>query len=573
MATQQVKLRQKAERARCLEAILASTAKKKIIVAGPGTGKTFTFGKVFESRAGGNNLAMTFIRKLVGEMERSLGSNAEVKTFHAYCKKILHAQNGKVEIAPFLTHLIGRDAELLGMELSGFDAKFQTLEENAPEVAFHLKRGDYYEAVGFDDSVFRLYKALQNDPDVLPPFDQIVIDEFQDFHQLEVAFIDELSKKGDILIVGDDDQAIYDGRNASPNHLRERHRSTDFAKFHLPFCSRCPEVIVTATNCLIRRAQEEGHLIDRIAKPYECYFEDKEADSAKYSKIVYATCTTAPVLATYVQHEISKIDPQDIAESHLQGKEYPTVLIIGTKQYLQVVSKSLKKAGMAFTYTPGQEIGYGLIDAYEWLLRDPNANLGWRILVELFCDEEQQKRIVKASDNGVAIVTLLDPHLVANHLRGVELVRAIRTEEQQLSAVMDELKQILGTNYDHVALHFSPKQDEEPEAIDTTKPTILLTSFMGCKGLSAGHVFVVGVHNGSIPRHPDAITDVEVSQLIVALTRTRKQCRIVSNDWLVAPVDKDQKPIPKFHKSTLVSWIPSDLVENRGKLTAKSVKS
>ncbi|MEK7362051.1 MAG: UvrD-helicase domain-containing protein, partial [Pseudomonadota bacterium] len=225
MPTDQIKAQQKQRRAQCLQAILGSKTKRKLIVAGAGTGKTFTFGKVLEGKAGGNNLALTFIRKLAAEMETALGENAEAKTFHRYCKRILHTQNGKVEIAPFLTKIIEKDAELLGKELSDFDAKFQTLDEASPEVGFHIKRGDYYDAVGFDDSVYRLYKLIQNDPDVLPPFDQIVIDEFQDFNPMEVAFIGELSKKGDILIVGDDDQAVYDNRNASPNHLREIYKS------------------------------------------------------------------------------------------------------------------------------------------------------------------------------------------------------------------------------------------------------------------------------------------------------------------------------------------------------------
>ncbi len=156
-----------------------------------------------------------------------------------------------------------------------------------------------------------------------------MIDEFQDFNLLEVAFINELSKKGDILIVGDDDQAVYDNRNASPNHLRGIYKSPDFDKFTLPFCSRCPQAIVSATNNIIDRAQKANHFKNRIPKDYECYLEDKEADSIKYPKIILANCTTAAVIPKYVQNEIQKIDLKDITESHTEGKEYPTVLVVG----------------------------------------------------------------------------------------------------------------------------------------------------------------------------------------------------------------------------------------------------
>ena len=154
--------------------------------------------------------------------------------------------------------------------------------------------------VGFDDSVYRLNRELKANPSILPSFDQILIDEFQDFNPLEVAFLDELGTKGNILIVGDDDQAVYDGRSASPSFLRDLYRSGTFEVFELPFCSRCPEVIVDAVNAFIERAQTDGHLKDRIAKRYECFLSDKVADSLKYPKIIVAQCTTAKVVARYI---------------------------------------------------------------------------------------------------------------------------------------------------------------------------------------------------------------------------------------------------------------------------------
>ena len=108
-------------------------------------------------------------------------------------------------------------------------------------------------------------------------------------------------------------------------------------------------------------------------------------------------------------------------------------------------------------------------------------------------------------------------------------------------------------------------------AIDKKLPTVLLTSFKGCKGLSAGHVFIVGVHDGCMPKDNRHVEDVEISQFIVALARTRKQCHVLSNDWLVAPRDK-KGWIPAFEASLFVNWIPRELVEDRGKLRAKDFK-
>jgi hypothetical protein len=41
-------------------------------------------------------------------------------------------------------------------------------------------------------------------------------------------------------------------------------------------------------------------------------------------------------------------------------------------------------------------------------------------------------------------------------------------------------------------------------------------------------VFIVGFNNGFFPRDPNAITEDEVCRLLVALSRTRVECHVVS---------------------------------------------
>jgi superfamily I DNA/RNA helicase len=276
---------------------------------------------------------------------------AEVKTFHSYCKKILHEQKGRVELRSYLTEIIQDDALLLNTQFYNFDTKFQTLEEGK-EIDFYLRRGDYYEAVGFNDSVFRLYKIFQVNHDIIPSFDNILIDEFQDFNRLEVAFIKELEEKGTIIIVGDDDQAVYDGRSSSPDFLRDLYESKRFVIFPLPFCSRSTQVIVDVTNMLVKKAISSGYFKGHIPKEYECYLPDKEVDSLKYPKIVTSQLKTIKSIPKYIKKEILNISPEDIAESYVEGKEYPTVLIIGQRHYLAEIEKQLKKDFTQVYYSP-----------------------------------------------------------------------------------------------------------------------------------------------------------------------------------------------------------------------------
>ena len=57
---------------------------------------------------------------------------------------------------------------------------------------------------------------------------------------------------------------------------------------------------------------------------------------------------------------------------------------------------------------------------------------------------------------------------------------------------------------------------------------------MGAKGLSAEHVFVVGVNDGHIPSSSNTLSDEEISKFLVALSRTRQQCHLISYRWFVS---------------------------------------
>jgi superfamily I DNA/RNA helicase len=99
----------------------------------------------------------------------------------------------------------------------------------------------------------------------------------------------------------------------------------------------------------------------------------------------------------------------------------------------------------------------------------------------------------------------------------------------------------------------------EPEAaevqgqvFDKARPRIKLTSFEGSKGLSAQHVFIVGLHNGELPRNPAQIEDLEICKFIVALTRTRKQCHVM---WTTRFSGQPKQP------SIFLNWLDATTTE------------
>ncbi|MFV2044928.1 MAG: UvrD-helicase domain-containing protein [Anaerolineales bacterium] len=540
--------------------MLDSPSRRKLIVAGPGTGKTFTFGRLLEKNGGGENLALTFIRKLVRDMEDELEGIAEAKTFHAYCKKLLHEKYGGVELFPALTQVVEEDAELLDRHLSHFANAFQNLDEEAEELSFYLRRGDYYRAVSFDDSVYRVLAVVREDKDFLPRYDQIVIDEFQDFNPLEVAFINELEQRGPILIVGDDDQAVYRLRNSSPDHLRDKFSSGSYDIYELPFCTRCPRVVVEATTAFISSIMEAGAFESRIDRPFVPYLEGKEYENERYPEIITATTSNILCSAKLVRLAIEKIPAEDIAEAH--NENYPCVLIVGLRQYLNPLKKELTKHYSNVAFRQTKRVPYSLVDGYKLLLRDHHSNLGWRLLAGLELPKGNLKELVESSQDLSPMEEQLPKEFVERHKAIIDILDEPNLDDSG----RNDLEGLLGVEAALVVGHFFPPEDQDEGELDLTKPSILLSSFEGCKGLSAGHVFVVGFNNGIMPRIDDnEIHDIEISKFIVAMTRTRKLLYLVSNRWNYAPRGD------AFRPSEFIDYLPKESLLAAGYLRSPDV--
>ncbi|MEX0981362.1 MAG: ATP-dependent helicase [Bacteroidales bacterium] len=559
---------QSEERQRYLDLILESDSVKQLIVAGPGTGKTYTFKQLLKSLGPGNYLVLSFIRKLVDDIAFEMGDMAEVKTFHAFCKRILHEQQGKVDIYPKLPEIIQDDATLLNYDYSDFETKFRNLEEATPDIAFFLARGDYYKYLSFDDSVYRLYQLLKEDNSILGEYDHIIVDEYQDFNLLEVEFLKELEKTGPILIAGDDDQAIYEGRSSSPDYLRERYKSGDYDIFELPYCSRCPEVVVNATNSFIENLIAYGGLKNRLKKSYFPYTDGNEETNRLHPKIKVIEVPVISTIAKYIDKEIQKIPSGEILESNNTDSSYPTVLIIGQRHYLSELHKKLVRTYPQIEFdAKSQEDQSRILDGIKMLIRDENSNLGWRVLAEELLSRIVLKSVIIESRNLSPLRGLLEEDFLQPIVGLINLIKLVKQESREFSN--DEkrtIKEKFPSDADIIINYFSPGEEEEQAEQDPEEPTILLRTFEGSKGLSGGHVFIVGANDGSIPKFEkeDEVKDIECCKFVVALTRTRKQCHIISNRWLNSPKNSDGSWTDKFKKSTFLGMIPRECVEDSG---------
>ena len=239
-----------------------------LILAGAGSGKTSTMTRriaylVDEKGVSPYNiLAVTFTNKAAREMEERveeiLGSNSRmwIMTFHAACLRMLRMDGDRlgytnsfavydpVDQKSIVKNLL-KEYEIDEKKftpnsiLSNISkAKEQEIgprefEENAGDFRDETVAKVYggYErilsrnnAMDFDDLILNAVRLLKENPDVLEKYQErfryIMVDEYQDTNQLQYKLISLLAKKyGNICVVGDDDQCIYQWRGADIRNI------------------------------------------------------------------------------------------------------------------------------------------------------------------------------------------------------------------------------------------------------------------------------------------------------------------------------------------------------------------
>jgi ATP-dependent DNA helicase UvrD/PcrA len=559
------------ERKAATDAIATSEAPKRLVIAGPGTGKTFAFKEALEKAildAGeGKGLALTFIRNLVADLKNHLDGVAEVNTFHGYCKYLMHQHVVGLEGAdlyPLLCELLVGDLAVTGRRRTTSAEVEEHLHRLALEdglIAEVLGAADYYNAVSFPDLVYRVLEYFRENPEDVPEYPLVVVDEYQDFCALETTFIELLATKNPVLVAGDDDQALYsDLRDASPEFIRELAARDEYTRFELPYCSRCTDVVVAAVNDVIGAAVADGHLVDRLEKPFVCYLPEKHSDSETNPKLIYVNCSTAnmPYAGRYIAQQIAKIPAADIAVSRAEG--YPTALVIGPNPFLRDAFEPVKERFPRARMKVREKLVIDPLDGYLRISADERSRLGWRIVASCTPPDAWKETLKEALDRSVDLIDLLPREYVELHERIASLLASV-IDQNELSPDDEEvLCAAVDRSLEEIRRHLEldPVDDEidVEEGGDgdegSNMPDVQFTTLVGAKGLSAEHVFIVGLNNGHLPRNASAIDDDEISGFLVGLSRTRKRCHLISYRFFFNH---------GLRKSVFLDWVSKHLDE------------
>lgn len=517
------------ERSEYVDKILTSISSKRVVVAGPGTGKTYLFKEILKNK--NNALTLTFVNSLVEDLSLELYGMSEVRTLHSYARSLLAELSGvKINIFHKMSGIVEEDAKILLNSEINFDKIFHERDDENEHLEFYKKRRDYYNYYGFASVIFAIVKYLEKYREKIPVYEQILIDEFQDFNLLEVSLIDLLAEKSPILLAGDDDQALYGFKSASTQYIRERSADEmpEYESFTLPYCSRSTKVIVESVNDIIAEAKKINLLEGRIEKEYK-YFNDEKKDKicTDYPKIDYAQVFDKQI-PWFIEKKIKELVSQE--------KRNFSVLIISPykKQAHYLVKKLIAKGlqNIDFIIKDGGELN--ILDGFKLLLENKTDNLGWRIVSKFVLPPDDFISLIKESDTNPdkSISKILEKKYKDEISNILKVLKYIKDEKTVNKDNFDSAISSLSINsYDILRSFLFKKIDTDN--LRTGDPAlrkipIKATTIQSSKGLAADFVFITHFDDRYFIKNSE-ILDQDICNFLVAITRTRSKLFLISS--------------------------------------------
>ena len=278
-----------------------------LVLAGPGAGKTFVLTecviRLVEETPDDyfNVLALTFTNKAAAEMRdrvgnrlASEGQRVEVATFHSFCLGILRQHGSQIGLRTdfeLLTQDADRIAVLRDLERkNGALTSSGLTTENQSRVLGRLMRSDHAErarpmevadaprgfqrgqwvsayvdfliaenVLDFDSLLVCGLRLLRKRPAVAElirmTYPYVCVDEYQDTNEVQDRLLRLLCPPpgGNLFVVADDDQIIYEWNGASPERLAALRSDYRMKVVELPESFRCPQEVLALANRLISR--------------------------------------------------------------------------------------------------------------------------------------------------------------------------------------------------------------------------------------------------------------------------------------------------------------------------------
>ncbi len=317
------------------EEIVSNYKSPTLIIAGPGTGKTYLLAdrikRLLDKAINKNTITvLTFgvdaskhmrkeLIKTDGEFKIKSSDLPNISTMHSLCLKIvqenprsvkLFKTNLKTQEDDNIKRLMYRDAALI-LDFTENDGKeaikckqcgncIENPEEKKCKICKKyreiMSKCNY---IDFDDQILFACKILENNPDILEKYqsqaEHLLIDEYQDINAAQFRLIELLSRKSrnGIFVVGDDAQNIYAFRGTDSKFILHFNKYFPDAEISsLAYCRRCHDKIMEDAFKVLERyyinwsgKPELTYCVDSGDIPYIWQFPSESAEAEMVAKI------------------------------------------------------------------------------------------------------------------------------------------------------------------------------------------------------------------------------------------------------------------------------------------------
>jgi superfamily I DNA/RNA helicase len=399
----------------------------------------------------------------------------------------------------------------------------------------------FYNAAGFADLILHATLVLQENP-ARKEYQFFIIDEYQDFNEAEEELIRTLtSESRGVLIVGDDDQVLYETlKSGKAELIRALYSDNDYVNAMLPYCSRTSSshIVKTADHFIRNKLQKDG--IEKIYLPI------KKTGGAK---IKVVACSTAASAVDYIETFINA-NAENIAERKRElqdgSKKDPFLLILSPAKdvgFYKAKGADIELKKLVAVYKRDDQTfsgDYFRILSYYSLSKYPNNNFMFRKVMHY--EQVPRKEVTRllqmalAEEKGLAKMRsyegtieyiLTKSNAIREILEGPESLekKMLSLSEQVSFSDKKALEVDLALrefNEARVAEFEIDEEDQAELAEVETQPmsAVELITIMGAKGLSADNVIVIGFDNVNM-------SWLTRNAFYVALTRTRDSLHLI----------------------------------------------
>jgi ATP-dependent DNA helicase UvrD/PcrA len=610
-----------------------------LVVAGAGSGKTRVLTTRIAHLIREHNvspfeiLAITFTNKAAEEMRDRVaaivGPVAEkmwVSTFHSACVRILrrdahllgypsafsiYDQADAVRLTTYVLRDLNLDAKrfpprTIHALISAAKNELITPEEytaNAENI-FERKIADVYTeyqqrllkagAMDFDDLLGMTVALFRKHPEVLRTyqtrFKHVMVDEYQDTNRAQNEIVLQLaSEHGNICVVGDSDQSIYQFRGADVRNILEFEDA-------FPECTvvvldqnyRSTQTILDAANAVIAknfgRKPKDLWTDQGFGEKIQHYQADDESDESAW---VVDEITKLHETGEFRWNEVAvfyRTNAQSrVLEERLVLSNVPYKVLGGTRfydrkeikdaiAYLRVVVNpgdevSLKRV----LNTPKRGIGdtsVGKIDSFarahgytffESLSHASEAGVAGKALkgIDVFSSLIAELQGEQELGPGRLLQQTLER---SGYMRDLESERSIEAEGR-----LENIAELVGTagRFETIEQFLEEiSLVSDTDKLDDDSQVVLMTMH-SAKGLEYPYVFILGMEDGVFP-HNRALSDPDQLEeerrlCYVGITRARERLYLV-NAWNRTLFGQTQYNPP----SRFLAEIPEVLIESTG---------